>query len=94
MGRMRAAKANTPYEVYCQRCRVSFPIGTRSCMHCGQPIGPSTLEAALLARRAGPPADEDGLAETPMRALKASPMTLVWVLAGVATIAYRACNQQ
>ena len=94
MGRMRAAPTSTPYEVYCQRCRVSFPTGTRSCMHCGQPIGPSALDAALLARRAGPPADEEALGEMPMRAFKASPMTLVWLLAGVATIAYRACNHQ
>jgi hypothetical protein len=29
----------TPYEVYCYECRVTFPVGTRSCVHCGRPIG-------------------------------------------------------
>lgn len=29
----------TPYEVYCYECRVTFPLGTRSCVHCGRPIG-------------------------------------------------------
>jgi hypothetical protein len=25
------------YEVRCPRCDVSFPVGTRTCMHCGGP---------------------------------------------------------
>jgi hypothetical protein len=29
----------TPYEVYCYECRVTFPLGTRNCVHCGRPIG-------------------------------------------------------
>ncbi len=29
----------TPYEVYCYECRVTYPLGTRSCVHCGRPIG-------------------------------------------------------
>jgi hypothetical protein len=94
MGRMRAVPADTAYEVYCQRCRVSFPVGTRSCLHCGLPVGRRAALATPPAHRPATPADEDALDETPLRALKASPMTLVWLLAGVATIAYRACNQQ
>ena len=39
----------TPYEVYCYECRVTFPIGTRRCVHCGRPIG-----AAPTARGAPP----------------------------------------
>jgi hypothetical protein len=94
MGRMRAVPADTAYEVYCQRCRVSFPVGTRSCLHCGLPVGRRAAPAALPAHRPGAPADDEALEEMPVRALKASPMTLVWLLAGVATIAYRACNPQ
>ncbi|HEY5657604.1 MAG TPA: hypothetical protein VIY27_07420 [Myxococcota bacterium] len=29
----------TPFEVYCFNCRVTFPVGTRRCVHCGGPIG-------------------------------------------------------
>lgn len=28
-----------PYEVRCSRCDVSFPVGTRKCIHCGGPTG-------------------------------------------------------
>lgn len=31
------------YEVRCPRCDVSFPVGTRRCLHCG---GPTTAAAA------------------------------------------------
>jgi hypothetical protein len=28
------------YEVWCTRCDVSFPVGTKRCMHCGaRPVG-------------------------------------------------------
>ncbi len=29
----------SPYEVRCPRCDVSFPVGTRTCLHCGGPNG-------------------------------------------------------
>jgi hypothetical protein len=29
------------YEVRCPRCDVSFPTGTRKCLHCGGATGPS-----------------------------------------------------
>lgn len=29
------------YEVRCGRCNVSFPKGTKKCLHCGGPTGPS-----------------------------------------------------
>ena len=34
----RVEGARTPYEVYCFRCRVTFPIGSRQCLHCGGPL--------------------------------------------------------
>jgi len=90
---MRGSTPVNPYEVYCTRCRVSFPVGTRVCMHCGQPIGraaAAAAAAAALQRSAAP--DEDALEELPMRSLKFSPLTLAWLVAGVATVAYRACQ--
>jgi hypothetical protein len=54
----------SPYEVYCEHCRVSFPVGTRSCIHCGARIGrpqpsrpiparPASAQPAAGARPAG-----------------------------------------
>ena len=31
----RVEGAQTPYEVYCFRCRVTFPVEARRCLHCG-----------------------------------------------------------
>jgi hypothetical protein len=90
---MRTAPPDSPYEVYCQNCRVSFPVGTRSCLHCGRPIG---RRSAAPATPAGPrppaTADEELLEELPGRSMAFSPMTLVWLLAAVATVVYRACT--
>ena len=30
---------SSPYEVRCARCDVSFPVETRTCIHCGGPTG-------------------------------------------------------
>lgn len=48
------------YEVRCPRCDVSFPIGTRKCVHCGGPIGRSDGGAILesLVEPSAGPADE------------------------------------
>jgi hypothetical protein len=42
----RVRGAATPYEVYCHRCRVTFPVEARRCIHCG---GPLTGQAAAVA---------------------------------------------
>jgi hypothetical protein len=87
---MRAAPPPNPFEVYCLNCRVSFPVGTRTCMHCGQPIG---RPAAVATGRFRPAAtDEEVLEELPGRSVAFSPMTLVWLLAAAATVIYRACT--
>jgi len=48
------------YEVRCPRCDVSFPVGTRKCIHCGGPTGTVdqavTLESLLHPSTA--PVDE------------------------------------
>lgn len=40
MGRMeRYEGPQTPYEVYCYDCRVTFPAGTARCVHCDGRLG-------------------------------------------------------
>ncbi|MCR9095860.1 MAG: hypothetical protein NXI30_16690 [bacterium] len=36
---------SSPYEVRCPRCDVSFPVETRTCIHCG---GPTSDQGAFL----------------------------------------------
>jgi len=35
-----AEGAQTPYEVYCYDCRVTFPVEQKRCLHCGGRLGP------------------------------------------------------
>ena len=36
---MQAEKHTTPYEVLCHHCNVTFPVGTKRCVHCGGRLG-------------------------------------------------------
>ena len=90
MGGMPGPTTVNPFEVYCTRCRVSFPVGTRTCMHCGHPIASRPAGAAVVMRSGA--SDEEAAEELPLHGLKASPLTILWLLAGVATVAYRACS--
>jgi hypothetical protein len=81
-----------PYEVYGLHCRVSFPVGTRTCMHCGRRIGSSAADGVNTVRHGPIAEEEEALEGIPGRSVAFSPMTLVWLLAAVATVVYRACN--
>ena len=94
----------TPYEVYCSRCRVTAPVGTKLCLHCGGRISrqrgtqavflPSTLETGHGAREAGA---SPHTAEFPpdeeiiARPRRLSPMSVVWIVAALAVALQRAC---
>ena len=45
---MRTPRPQNPYEIYCDQCNVSAPIGTRRCIHCG-----GRLSGARGAQRQG-----------------------------------------
>lgn len=44
--RIASRGKSSPYEVRCPRCDVSFPVETRSCIHCG---GPTAEAGPFLA---------------------------------------------
>ena len=75
---MRAA-ASHPFEVYCNRCRVTFPAGSKRCIHCG---GPLTRErGGVEFVELGPGSEEALPEEAPVtRRSPFSPLTLVWIL--------------
>lgn len=82
------------YEVRCPHCRVSFPVGTRRCLHCG---GPTRAEGEpapdLLGASPAHVADDDELADAPRSRLGRS-AGLVWVLVALAVSFYRVCSGQ
>jgi hypothetical protein len=52
----------TQFEVRCERCKTSFAIGTRQCIHCGGALGRRLLAFDTLgATSAGAPAPDDEL---------------------------------
>ena len=89
------------FEVYCDRCRVTFPVGTRRCIHCGGPTGASRRRAGLRFepdREPGPAgAGAEGEAELQPELTRRrfiSPVTLVWIVLIAAGYLYRACAGQ
>lgn len=73
---MRAAKSH-PIEVYCTRCHVSFPAGSKRCLHCGGPLSRERDEPSI-ALGPGPeelPPEE----EVAQRRSPFSPLSLVWI---------------
>jgi hypothetical protein len=82
----------TPYEVYCYECRVTFPVGTRRCVHCGRPIGAGPLRGAPPVI---PGIDAEGPEEPELpgqiSARKVGGMSL-WVLLALGAALFRFCT--
>lgn len=92
------------FEVRCQPCDVSFPVGTRMCIHCGERIG----RGGLL--RLGPLSDADGelrelgadempfepeveVEEPPRGRFARIGVTLVWLIVVVLSSIARSCQE-
>jgi hypothetical protein len=85
---MRTAASN-PIEVYCNRCRVTFPLGSKRCIHCG---GPLSRERGGPGIEIGPATEEALLEEEPVtRRSPFSPLTLVWIALLVGAYVTRMC---
>jgi hypothetical protein len=83
----------TPYEVYCYNCRVTFPVGTRSCVHCGRPIGAAPLTPGAPQILPGSPGSADELElPGPLSARKLGGMSL-WVLLALGAALSRFCAE-
>ncbi len=87
------------FEVHCPRCRVSFPLGTRTCLHCGgrtrKATSPpqmletavSTAEEAPLPPVEGAEEREESAGQSPFRMVTG----LIWLVLAVAGTMYRLC---
>jgi ribosomal protein L37E len=83
----------TAFEVYCQRCRVTFPVGTRTCLHCGGRLARERQARSGLAVPQEELDPEAVLAEEELPVRRAlSPFTAIWVLLAIAATLYRACT--
>ena len=89
------AGAPAPFEVRCERCRVTFPVGTRRCIHCGGPTGVSARNRALrLEPMAAPEEDSAEIDPRLARRRFVSPLTVVWIVLIAAGYLVRACSGQ
>ena len=93
---MRSKPESPQVEVYCNRCRVSFAVGSRHCLHCGGRFDPERIGAQLATLPPGFEAHlEEQLGEVldheaPRRS-RISPLTLVWIGLLLAGYLYRSC---
>jgi len=97
---VQTSRPDAPFEVHCGHCRVTYPVGTRRCVHCGGRTGPTS--DAPTARLGAPPDDggDDGggdgafeIEPEPIaRPRGFSPLTLVWIALVVGGYAVRACT--
>jgi hypothetical protein len=92
----RVEGALTPYEVYCFRCRVTFPVEARQCLHCGGPLfgrdERASAAAAIAAPNARPPAaGEDD--ENPLLAVRRFGGAAIWVIVALAAVLQNLCHR-
>jgi len=85
------------YEVYCGPCRVTFPVGTRRCIHCGGPTSAAPRSGSPLRLGTSPleaPVEETGAELEPELARRRmlSPATLLWIALIVGGYLVRACS--
>ena len=96
MGRVQSSRP-VAFEVYCDRCRVSFPVGTRRCIHCGHATSGARGSSGLRVEPAGGPGEPEAaepdaeLAPELVRQRFVSPVTLAWIVLIAAGYVYRAC---
>jgi hypothetical protein len=87
---MQVQGPQSPYEVFCPQCRVTFPVGTRHCLHCGgrlaQDRGRPVAAPSSFGER------DTSVEDEAPRMGRFSPIALIWVLLFVVGTIYRACT--
>ncbi len=88
---MQTEDPRTPYEVYCNRCRVSFAPGTKRCIHCGDRLARSRVQPELLLPPTLEATQELAEEEISRRGSRFSPISILWIVAALAVGIQRAC---
>jgi len=98
---MNSTRRTSPYEVLCSHCDVTFPTGTRHCIHCGGPIARARGGGLLAAVTAAKAANESQTAE-PIeveeeeelaRRSSFSPVSILWLVLIAGGAVFRACAE-
>ena len=90
----------TPYEVYCHQCRVTFPAETKRCLHCGAKLGAGISQRLEPVPRSehgtGPPAPQDVVeeeeAENRGLLMRRFGGLAVWGLVAISALLSRLCG--
>ncbi len=88
---MQTQGPRTPYEVYCNRCRVSFAPGTKRCIHCGDRLARSRLQPEMMLPPPLETPQELAEEEISRRGSRFSPISILWIVAALAVGIQRAC---
>ena len=87
----------TPYEVYCFRCRVTFPVEARRCLHCGGQLsgrGERAGAASPLAPRPGAPLPgDDDAEEGPVMMARRFGGIVIWAIVALAAVLQNLCQR-
>ena len=88
----------TPYEVYCFRCRVTFPVEARRCLHCGGPLAGRNERARSVSPLvgAGPSAttpDGGEAEEGPLLMARRFGGIAIWALVALAAVLQNLCHR-
>jgi hypothetical protein len=93
----RVEGAQTPYEVYCFHCRVTYPVEARRCLHCGGPLfgwgeraGAAPLGAPGLPLPV--PGGEDA-EEGPVVMVRRFGGLAIWVIVALAAVLQNVCHR-
>ncbi len=93
---MKSEQTLSSVEIYCQRCRVTFPLNARQCLHCGGRLSktrgapPVLFEPEPSALPPMPPPLDRPDEDTPRRS-GISPVSILWIAVAVAVGVQRAC---
>ena len=88
----------TPYEVYCFRCRVTFPVEARRCLHCGGPLSGRNERAGAvrpsIAPGAGAPIPGgDETEEGPVVMVRRFGGIAIWTIVAIAAVLQNLCHR-
>ena len=88
---MQAEAPRTPYEIHCARCRVTFPVGTKRCLHCGGRLTRDRMPQNVVFPPALEMPGEFPDEEASRRSSRISPITVLWIVAALGVAIQRAC---
>ena len=92
----RIEGAQSAYEVYCFRCRVTFPVEARQCLHCGGPLfgrDERATSADLAPGAAMPVPTGEDAEESPLLMLRRFGGIAIWAIVALAAVLQNLCHR-